>query len=69
MNVCKGEGVLDPLILNFVTRWRLLVNFTSPPRFTPRKKPRYPRYMSLGGPRSLLERFGERQKSPAPAGI
>jgi hypothetical protein len=67
MNVCKGERVVDPLILNFVTRWRLLVNFTSPLRFTPRKKPRYRRYMSLGGPHSLLNILEkDRNRLPLP---
>jgi len=49
-----------PCILNFSTRWRWVVSFTTRPLY-----PQYPLDRRLGGPQSQSGRGGE-EKNPSP---
>jgi hypothetical protein len=63
MKVYWGSGVIAPLILGFVTRWKLVVSFT-PGRFSPQgKSPWYQLDKGLCDPQSQSGRGGEEQNS------
>jgi hypothetical protein len=61
----RGSRGETPLILNFCTILRRVVNFMFWPRY-PGKEPRYPVNGRLGGPRST---FWRKEKYLAPNGI
>jgi hypothetical protein len=50
---------IAPLITDIVTRWRYVVDFTSPRFYRRGKNPKYPLNMSLGGAQSCSKRHGE----------
>jgi hypothetical protein len=51
-----GSGGIVPRILDFGTRWRWVVSFTTRPIYLQGKSPRYPLDRRLGGPQNQSRR-------------
>jgi hypothetical protein len=64
-----GSGCIAPSILDFDTRWRWVVIFTTRPLYPQGKSPWYPLDRRLGGPQSLSGRGGENKNSKPLPGI
>ena len=64
----RGSTGVDPVILNFDTRWRSEVNFMPQPLYL-RARTRYPLNTSLVGPHSWSGRFGEEKNLPPLSGF
>jgi hypothetical protein len=64
-----GSGVIAPLILGLVTRWRWVVSSTPRPLYPQGKSFWYPLDRRLSGSQSRSGRGGEEKNSQPPPGI
>jgi len=68
--VCRkgmwGNGCVVPLILNFSTRWRLVVSVTPWLFYMEKKNSHYPMNRMLDGPQSWSGCFGKRRRISCP---
>jgi hypothetical protein len=69
MKTHLGIGAIGPRILDFGTRWRLVVSFTPRPLYLQGKRPRYPLDRRLGGIQSRSGHGGEEKNSQPPPRI
>jgi len=63
MKMHWGSGGIAPWILNFSTRWKWVVSFTSWLLYTQGKSLQYPLDRRVGGPQSQIGCGGEEKKS------
>jgi hypothetical protein len=69
MKTYWGSGGIAPRILDFGTRWRWVVSFTSRPLYPQGKSRWYPLDRRLGGPQSWYGRGGEEKNSQPLPGL